>query len=124
MTIREFLTNVSNGIVTDAEKEIALKEIAKMDAANEKRKNKTSPKDAAKQAEMAALREQIMGVLTNDPQIEADIAAQVGVSGPTARAQLRKLREAGAIVVTEIKVPKKGAVKGYSLPVAEATDAE
>ena len=119
MTIREFLTNVSNGIVTDAEKEIALKEIAKMDAANEKRKNKTSPKDAAKQAEMAALREKIMEILTNDPQIEADIAAQVGVSGPTARAQLRKLRESGAIVVTEIKVPKKGTVKGYALPVAE-----
>ena len=123
MTNREFFTNIANGTITDAEKEFALAAIAKLDATNEKRKNKTSPKEAEKQAEMAALRESIFAVLTNDPQTEADIAAQVGVTGAKARAQLRKLVAEGRVVSADIKVPKKGTCKGYSLAPAES-DAE
>ena len=120
MTNREFYTNIANGTITEAEKEFALAAIAKLDATNEKRKNKTSPKDAEKQAEMAALRESIFAVITNDPQTEADIAAQVGVTGAKARAQLRKLVDEGRVVSADIKVPKKGTCKGYSLaPVGE-----
>ena len=123
MTNREFYTNIANGTITEAEKEFALAAIAKMDETNEKRKNKTSPKDAEKQAEMAVLRESIFAVITNDPQTEADIAAQVGVTGAKARAQLRKLVDEGRVVSADIKVPKKGTCKGYSLaPVA--ADAE
>ena len=127
MTNREFYTNIANGTITEAEKEFALAAIAKLDATNEKRKNKTSPKDAEKQAEMAALRESIFAVITNDPQTEADIASQVGVTGAKARAQLRKLVDEGKVVSADISVPKKGKCKGYSLaPVEtdEATDAE
>jgi Fic family protein len=120
MTNREFYTNIVNGTITDAEKEFALAAIAKMDATNEARKNKTSPKEAEKQAEMAALRESIFAVITNDPQTEADIAAQVGVTGAKARAQLRKLVAEGKVVSADIKVPKKGTCKGYSL--VSATD--
>ena len=115
MTNREFYTNIANGNITEAEKEFALAAIAKMDETNEKRKNKVSPKEAEKQAEMAALRESIFAVITNDPQTEADIAAQVGVTGAKARAQLRKLVAEGKIVSADIKVPKKGTCKGYSL---------
>ena len=125
MTNREFYTNIANGNVTEAEKEFALAAIAKMDETNEKRKNKTSPKEAEKQAEMAALRESIFAVVTNDPQTEADIAAQVGVTGAKARAQLRKLVAEGKVVSADIKVPKKGTCKGYSLPATDvAEDAE
>jgi Fic family protein len=123
MTNREFYTNIANGTVTEVEKEFALAAIAKMDETNEKRKNKTSPKEAEKQAEMAVLREAIFKVITNDPQTEADIAAQVGVTGAKARAQLRKLVAEGKIVSADIKVPKKGTCKGYSLAPVE-TDAE
>ena len=120
MTNREFYTNIVNGTITDAEKEFALAAIAKMDETNEKRKNKTTPKEAEKQAEMAALRESIFAVITNDPQTEGDIAVQVGVTGAKARAQLRKLVTEGRIVSADIKVPKKGTCKGYSLaPVGE-----
>ena len=118
MTIREFLTNVSNGIVTDAEMEIARKEIAKMDAANEKRKNKPS-KTAV---ENEPIKASILAVLTNDPQPASDIAALVEITPQKASALLRQLATAGAVAVSEIKVPKKGTVKGYALPVA--TDAE
>jgi Fic family protein len=122
MTNREFYTNIANGTITEAEKEFALAAIAKLDATNEKRKNKTSPKDAEKQAEMAVLRESIFAVITNDPQTEADIAAQVGVTGAKARAQLRKLVDEGRVVSADIKVPKKGACKGYSLAPVETVE--
>ena len=124
MTNREFFTNITNGVVTDAEKEFALAAIAKLDATNEKRKNKTSPKEAEKQAEMAALRESIFAVITNDPQTEADIAGQVGVTGAKARAQLRKLVAEGRVVSADIKVPKKGTCKGYSLVPVETVESD
>ena len=124
MTNREFYTNIANGTITEAEKEFALAAIAKMDATNEARKNKVSPKEQEKQAEMAVLREAIFGVLTNDPQTEGDIAIAVGVTGAKARAQLRKLVDEGKAVKSDIKVPKKGVCKGYALATAETTDAE
>ena len=120
MTNREFYTNIANGNITEAEKEFALAAIAKMDETNEKRKNKVTPKEQEKQNEMAALRESIFAVITNDPQTEADIAAQVGVTGAKARPQLRKLVAEGKVVSTDISVPKKGKCKGYALADAEA----
>ena len=124
MTNREFYTNIANGTITEAEKEFALAAITKMDETNEKRRNKVSPKEQEKQAEMAALRESIFAVVTNDPQTEADIATQVGVTGAKARAQLRKLVTEGKVISTDIKVPKKGTCKGYSLaPVGESAEA-
>jgi Fic family protein len=120
MTNREFFTNIANGTITETEKEFALAAIAKLDATNEKRKNKTSPKEAEKQAADAVVREQIAGVLTSDPQTAADIAVAVGISTQKASAQLRKLVADGVAIATDIKVPKKGTCKGYSLaPVGE-----
>ena len=125
MTNREFSTNIANGNVTDAEKEFALAAIAKMDETNEKRKNKTSPKEAEKAAADAVIRENVFNVLTADPQTEGDIAAQVGVTGAKARAELRKLVDEGRVCKTDIKVPKKGACKGYFIPATDvAEDAE
>ena len=123
MTNREFFTNIANGTITETEKEFALAAIAKLDATNEKRKNKTSPKEAEKQAADAVVREQIAGVLTSDPQTAADIATAVGISTQKASAQLRKLVADGVAVASDIKVPKKGTCKGYALAPVE-TDAE
>lgn len=121
MTNREFLTNVSTCEACSTEvREHALAELAKMDAANEKRKNKPS-KTAV---ENEPIKASILGVLTNDPQPASDIAALVEITPQKASALLRQLATAGAVAVSEIKVPKKGTVKGYALPVAEATDAE
>lgn len=124
MTYREFYTNVANGTITDAEKEFALAAIAKMDETNEKRKNKTSPKEKEKAAENAKFDETVIGVLTNEPQIEADIASALGVTGPKARASLKRLVEAGVVTKSEVKVPKKGTVKAYALTPAETADVE
>ena len=119
MTKREFYTNIANGTITDAEKEMALAEIAKMDATNEARKNKTSPKEAEKQEADAKIRESIFALITSDPQTAADLGAQVGVSTPKATAELRKLVADGRVEKTDIKVPKKGTCKGYFIPATE-----
>lgn len=124
MTNREFYTNIVNGTITEAEKEFALAAIAKMDEANEKRKNKTSPKEKEKAAENAKFDETVIGVLTNEPQIEADIASALGVTGPKARASLKRLVEAGVVTKSEVKVPKRGALKAYALAPAETADVE
>ena len=123
MTKREFYTNIANGVITDAEKEVALAEIAKMDATNEARKNKTSPKDAEKAAADAVVRENIFALLTADPQTASDLGAQVGVSTPKATAELRKLVAEGRVEKTDVKVPKKGTCKGYFIPAAETVEA-
>ena len=120
MTNREFFTAVINGTVTEEHISFAQNAIAKMDEVNEKRKNKTSPKDAEKAAADAALREQIMGVLTADLQIAADIAVLVGVSTSKCAAQLRKLVAEGRVTKGEVNVPKKGKTQAYALaPIAE-----
>ena len=125
MTKREFYTNIANGTITDAEKEMALAEIAKMDETNEKRKNKTSPKDAEKAAADAVIRENIFALITSDPQTAAGLGAQAGVSTPKAPAELRKLVDDGRVQKTDIKVPKKGTCKGYFIPATDvAEDAE
>ena len=126
MTNREFYNAIANAEnLSDELKEFATNAIAKMDETNEKRKNKTSPKEQEKQAEMAVLREAIYGKLTNDPQTEADLASAVGVTGAKARAQLRKLVDEGKAIKVDISVPKKGKCKGYLLAPTDAdSDAE
>ena len=122
MTKREFLTAIANGTATPETAEFALAEIAKLDKALEARKNKTSPKDAEKAQADAELRDQIMGVLTADLQIAADIAVLVGVSTSKCAAQLRKLVAEGRVIKGEVTVPKRGKTQAYAL--APATDAE
>lgn len=128
MTKREFLTNVTNGNITEEVISFAKAEIEKMDNALEAKKNKVSPKDAEKAAADAVIRESIFAVVTETVQTEADIAVAVGVTGPKARAELRKLVAEGRVVSTDVKVPGKGKCKGYLLPAveaeADATDAE
>ena len=119
MTNREFYTAIVNGTITEDVVAHASAAIAKLDATNEARKNKVSPKEAEKQAADAAIRESIFALLTNDPQTAADLGAAVGVTTNKASAELRKLVAEGRVTKTEIKVPKKGTCKGYSLPVAE-----
>ena len=124
MTNREFYNAIANAEnLSDELKEFAINAIAKMDETNEKRKNKVSPKDKEKAEADAKVRAEIFALITNDPQTASDLGAQVGVSTPKASAELRKLVAEGKVVATDIKVPKKGTCKGYSLAPVE-TDAE
>lgn len=120
MTNREFYTAVM--AIENAPTDIvdfAAEAIAKMDAANEKRKEKAATTESKKAQENAPVKAAILEVLTHDAQPACDIAAVVGISVNKAASLLRQLNVAGAVVVSEIKVPKKGIVKGYALPVAD-----
>ena len=120
MTNREFYTNIANGTVTEAEKEFALAAIAKMDETNEKRKNKPSKTAEANAPILASL----TNALTSDPQTAADLAVAVGISTQKASSLLRQIVASGVAVASDIKVPKKGTCKGYSLTPAGETAGE
>ena len=110
MTNREFYTAVINANVNEDITTYAQAALDKMDAANEKRRNTPSKKAIENQP----LVDQIVNeILTSEPKTASDVAAELGVSAQKASALLRGLGD--AVVVTDIKVPKKGTVKGYAL---------
>ena len=122
MTNREFFNAVINTEnVAEDIKAYAEAAIAKMDATNEARKNK--PSKAA--IENAPLLEQIYNeVLTNEAQIASAVAEAIGVSVQKANSLLRTLVAEGKAEATDIKVPKKGTVKGYTKVVTETAEVE
>ena len=122
MTNREFFTAIANEQITEEVIAHATAALTKLDETNEKRKNKVSPKEAEKQAADAVIREQIFALLTSDPQTAADLGAAAGVTTNKASAELRKLVAEGRVIKTDIKVPKKGTCKGYSLPAETAAE--
>ena len=111
MTNREFLTAVSTNAITEDVIAHAAAQIEKLDAANEKRKNKPSKTAEAN----APILENITGILTAEPQTATDIAGLVGISTQKASALLRQLVASGVAVQSEVKVPKRGTVKAYAL---------
>lgn len=117
MTNREFLTAVSAcENCSDEVREYALAAIAKMDATNEARKNKPSKKAT----ENAPIMEQIVNeILTSEAQTASAIAETAGISVQKASALLRQLAADGKVIVTEVKIPKRGVQKAYA-----AVDAE
>ena len=121
MTNREFYTTIANDETIAQElRDYAAAAIVKMDNANEARKNKPS-KTAV---ENAPIIEALTNALTSDPQTAADLAAVVGISTQKASSLLRQIVASGVAVSTDIKVPKKGTCKGYSLtPVGETVEA-
>lgn len=117
MTNREFLTAIASNETLSADLvEHATAALAKMDAANEARKNKPSKKAT----ENAPIMEQIVNeVLTAEAQTASVIAEAVGISVQKASALLRALVAEGRAEVTEVKIPKKGVQKAYSAVTAE-----
>ena len=113
MTNREFLNAIANLEAAPEElKAEAAVRIAKMDATNEARKNKPSKKSE----ENAPIMNQIATeILTVEAQTASAIAETAGISVQKASALLRQLVADGKATVTEVKVPKRGVQKAYSL---------
>ena len=112
MTNREFLNAVINANIDDETTDYAKSALAKLDATNEKRRNTPSKTQEAN----APLMDQIVtSILTAEPKTASDVAGELGVSVQKASALLRQMVENGTLVAEEIKVPKKGKVKSYSL---------
>lgn len=112
MTNREFYTAIINGTINDEVVEVATAALAKMDAANEKRRNTPSKKAVENQP---LVDEIVNSILTSEPKTASDVAAELGVSAQKASALLRSIVANGQATVSDIKVPKKGTQKAYTL---------
>lgn len=123
MNKRTFLEAIVAAEVSDEVKAYAQEAIAKMDAVNEKRKAPEAKAKAAekRQAENAPLIAAILGVVTNEVKTASAITAEVNATLPEevkvqkVSALLRGLVNEGKVAAQDVKVPKKGTVKGYSL---------
>ena len=127
MTNREFLTNVVNGTVTDADVNFAKEALLKLDAANSKRREKTAERAEANKAYV----EKIGELLTSEAQTASDLMAKLIDAGveraPEKDGSVKEwtvqyvsslCRAAvadGVAAVIDVKVPKHGTQKGYVL---------
>lgn len=109
MTKREFYVAIANGEMNDEIKATAAEYIAKMDEANEKRKNTLSKK----QEENEAIKTEILGHLDTEAKTATTIGELIGISTQKASALLRQLVNDGKATATEVKIPKKGTQKAY-----------
>ena len=109
MTYREMLEKVIANDITDEVIEKATERLEKLDAENEKRKNRVSKKAL----ENEPVKEAILGVLGEEPKTAPEIGSEVGISTQKASALLRQLVNDGKVEKTDVKVKGKGVQKGY-----------
>ena len=115
MTKREFLTAIVElgveGTISSELGDFAEEEIAKLDAALAKRKEKVS----AKAAENAPLMDKIYeDILKEDEVVTATVVGELmEISTQKASALLRKLVDEKRATVEDVKIPKKRTQKGY-----------
>lgn len=123
MTNREFYTAISaNETLTEEIRNHAIEQIAKLDATAEKRKGKVSAKDQEKRDANAALARQIADtILGTEAKTATDVAAVLTETlGEEVKVQkasylLRLAVELGLANATEVKIPKKGTQKAYTI---------
>ena len=117
MTNREFYTNISNGIINDEVIAHATSAIEKMDTANANRKSKPSKTSVANEPIKASIVELLT---TNGAMVASAIGTalttpELEVSTSKVSALCRQLVEAKVLSVEDVKIPKKGTVKQYSI---------
>lgn len=111
MTKRDFLKAVMNGEINDEIKAFAEEEIEKLDAANAKRREKTSKKREENKPLLDKIYNEVLG---EEPKTASEVAEVIETSVQKASSLLRTLVEEGKAEAQEIKVPKKGKCKGYT----------
>ena len=118
MTKREFLNEVIAVIDGTSEvnvlelKEFAKAEIVKLDERNANR----SSKPTKTQIENEPIKEKILEVLsTGERMVASAIAERVEISTQKASALCRQLVESKKLKVEDVKIPKKGKQKAYSI---------
>lgn len=114
MTNREFFVSISEGKLTEDCVAHATEALAKMDAANAKRKDKPSKTSLANEPIKAAL----LTLLTENPNTqytENELGTALEVTHNKAGSLARQLVAEGKVVSAEAKFPKVGRRKVYSL---------
>lgn len=117
MKNREFLETVANGTINDEVVEFAKAEIEKIDAANAKRRENPTKATLAKRAANEELKGKVLGVLTENPIVVADIIAAIGedVTAQRINYVAHQLVDEGKAEAVDVKVPTKGTQRGYKL---------
>ena len=123
MTNREFFNAIAaNETLTEEIRTHATEAIAKLDATAEKRKGKVSAKDQAKRDENAAIASHIAtDILSTEPKTASDVAAILSAeTGDEVKVQkasylCRLAVDMGLAAQTEVKLPKKGNTKAYTV---------
>lgn len=126
MTNREFLTAVAKSSLSDELTAYAAEQIAKLDMRNAMRREKQSSKPSKTAIENEPIKASIMEFLSaqSEPMIAADIAENVKITTAKASSLLTQLVKSGKVVKSEVKIPKKGKVKGYSISMTDAVEVE
>lgn len=130
MTKREFFVKVSEGEMTEEMKDFAVEQLVKMDAQLAARKGKISEKEQAKRdANEALARRVVAEILGAEAKTATDIADEMNVLMPEAlekpanaqkaSALMKKAMELDLVVQSEVKIPKKGTQKAYTVKIAE-----
>ena len=113
MTNREFYTAISEGKLTDEVKEFAVAAIEKLDNRNATH----STKPSKTQLENAPIKQALLDYLTTNAGqfTEADLGAALDITHNKAGALARQLVAEGKVTSAEVKFPKVGKRKVYSI---------
>lgn len=113
MTNREFLNTIINANISDEITTQAQDMLAKIDARNAKRASQPSKMAVAN----APLKEAIVNLYSEEVKnlTATEVGTRLGITTQKASALLRQLTEDSVLTSEEVKVPKKGKVKSYSL---------
>ena len=131
MTKREFFVKAAAGEMNEEMMTFAAEQLVKMDETLAKRKGKVSEKEQAKRDANEALARRVVGeILGAEAKTATDIAAEMNALMPEvlekpansqkASAVMKKAMELDLVAQSEVKIPKKGTQKGYTVKVAEA----
>ena len=122
MTKREFFVKAAAGEMTEEMMTFAAEALVKMDETLEKRKGKLSEKEQAKRDANVALATRVATeILGAEAKTATDVAAELTellgeeVKVQKASSLCRKAVELGLAVQTDVKIPKKGSQKAYTV---------
>jgi len=111
MTSREFFNAVVSADISEEITTYAKEQIEKLDIRNAKRSSKLSKA----QQENENIKDSILVTLEDKAMFAAEIAKALDISTNKAAALCKQLADSGKIKVTEVKVPKRGKCKQYSV---------
>lgn len=113
MTNRELYTAIINANLSDEITEKAQSLLTQLDARNEKRASTPSRTALANEPIKTA----ILDLYSDEVKTltASEVSAHLEITTQKASALLRQLVESGRLTAEEVKIPKRGKVKAYSL---------
>ena len=119
MTQREFFTAIVNGTINADIQTYAADAIVKLDKRNATRASKPTKSQQANVPLLAEIRNFLTG---KKNVLAAEVAAHLDVTPQKATGLLKLLVDSGEATAAEVKVPKQGKRKAYTLVGTEDTE--